>query len=229
MGRLSATNATEVNAASLRRVLLVSLAYPSGTLYLADQTAPGLTYGGQTYVGDGTLIDCGDVAEKSDLTPSALRLRLSASNLTLLARFRDDNWHRSLVQFAVGFLDANGVFVDTPASLGSWYMSGGGMANSVIEQYCESFAVDLYRPSLLTPSDADQKVRYPGDTFFTNVPALEEKEIEWGGRRQTARSTNAGGVPIATGFGGVFGLYGSGAVNGSREVFDSVSSGQRGV
>lgn len=193
MGRLSALNLAEVNAAGLRRIRLVKLAYPGQTFYLADQAAPGITYDGQTYTGDGTLIDQGDFTEKMDLSMSPLRLRLSAGNSALKTAFLAGDWHRSLVEIVWGFLNANGTLVDTAESLGTWYMSGGGVVANVIEQYCESLAIDFARTSLITPSDSDQQLVHSGDTFFTNVPALEEMEIAWGGRVMQARSRGGGG------------------------------------
>lgn len=203
MGRLSATNATEVNAASLRVVRLVKLAFPSGTLYLADTAAPGLTYSSQTYTGDGTLLELGDIEEHTDSTASALRIRLSAGNSTLASRFSTDDWQYSAVEVAIGFLNEAGAFVDTPEPLGSWYMGNGAWSAGVIELYCENAAIDLERVSLVTPSDADQQLRYTGDTFFTNVAALEDKEVEWGGRRMNGRNV----VGYGGGNGGGIGSY----------------------
>lgn len=214
MGRLSATNLTEVSAGSLRRVRLLKMEYPSGTLYLADRAVPGLTYGGQTYIGDGTVIDIGDITETTELAATPFRLRLSAGNTTLATRFRDDDWMFSLVEFAEGYLTPDDVWVDTPESYGSFYMVGGTQAAGVIEQYCESIAIDLDRMSLVTPSDADQKLRYSGDTYYTNVPALDDKEVEWGGKRANARQFPGYGGGNGAGIGSyITGIPGDAIVN----------------
>lgn len=196
MGRLAASNLTEVQAASLRPVTLVRLDFPSGELFLTDVRAPGLTYGGDTYTCDGTLLGISPLSERADGKVGNCELLLSYANATVLAACRDDKFHYAVVEIALGFLSAaTNTFVTTPDSLGNWYMSAAEIdtGGATVRLTIEPTIIDLRQASLITSSDADQQKRYSGDTFFKHTAALDEKRIEWGGTRAIVHVGGGGG------------------------------------
>lgn len=197
MGRLAASNLTEVQAASLRPVILVRLDFPSGELFLTDVRAPGLTYGGDTYTCDGTLQGISPISERADGKVANCEVLLSYANATVLAAARDDKFHYSEAEIAFGFLSAaTNTFVTTPDSLGNWYMSSAEIdtGGTLVRLTLEPTIIDLRQASLITSSDADQQKRYSGDTFFKHTAALDEKQIQWGGDHLVVRTRGGGGA-----------------------------------
>lgn len=207
MGRLSSANYAQANAAALTPVHFLRIVFPSTTFRLHDFNGGPLTYGGASYVCDGTLLSIGAVHERADGKVGQLQVSLSAGNATLCRVFRDDDWHYAIVEVALGFL-RDGVLVAEPQSFGSWYLSTGEWSDDseLINLTCEPVSILFLRQSLVTATNADQQRRYSGDTIFTHVAALDEKEIEWGGSRISVKSGagSTGGlggtVQVGTGF-----------------------------
>jgi hypothetical protein len=210
MGRLTATNRSALDLQHVRLVHLVSLAFPGVTFRFCDWSGIELTYDSQVYVGDSTLLSFDSVSERTDGKVASMVIQLSAANAALLAAFNAGGWHYHRAEIIVGLLSSSYQFVDTPESLGPWYMSTGELdyEQGVLGIVTEPVANDLRRKKLLTSSDADQQLRYPGDTLFRFTPQMEERVFAWG-----VPATASSGIGGVGGFGGVimpgqpFGLF----------------------
>lgn len=184
---------TEIDAGRLMPVNFVRLAYPSATFRLHDFAGVTLDLDGEDYVGDGTLLGFDSLSERADGKVGGLTIGLSAANETLKAAFRDDKWHFKHAQLSLGLLQPDYSFIDTPISFGTSYMSTGEWSTegASISQVCEPVTNDLRRVAVFMSSDADQQSRYPDDTIFTHTSAMDEIEVNWGGRSFIFRD-NAG-------------------------------------
>ncbi len=179
MARLTSTLAALAAGASVSPVILVRLAFPSGTLYLADQNC---SYGGNTYSADGTLQNISPIIERADSKVGGLTITLAATSAVRTA-IVGDALQFADAQILLGFL-SSGTLSDAE-SLGTFLMSHAeyDITSGTVGLICEPVAIRLLRANMVMASNADQQKRYSGDTFFTHTAALDEKEIEWGGVR----------------------------------------------
>jgi hypothetical protein len=217
MGRLSGYNATAVAAGVIRPVQFVKLAFPSVTFRAHTWPGASLSFGGETYTcgsDDVTLVNVGSIGERADSKVAAVNLVLAATHARLKEVVRLDKWHFSRVTLGEGYLNEAHQLVGEPYNFGSYLLSSvdWGTESGSRSLTCEPVSIRLRRTSLITSSDADQQARYASDTFFRYTAAVEDREFAWGGRRAIIYMNGGSG---AGGGGSVFGLYGSGAYNGT--------------
>jgi hypothetical protein len=184
MGRWASTaNQTTAAASSLQFVVLVSLDFASGFVRAHDGVG-NLTHAGQVYYGVGQF--GGIEIDTEDLDVSARGAKLTLTGIPadlapdILAETAYQN--RPAVLY-IGLLDiGTGAWVDTPEVL--WeglldYMEiGGGEGKIQAVVYVED---ELRRePRQAWNTDEDQRARYPGDRFFSDLPNVETSRATWG-------------------------------------------------
>lgn len=181
MGRLSSTLAAVVAGQAVAPVILVRLAFPSGTLYLSDGPYP-VSYGGYTYTNDGTLQTITPIHERTDSKVGGVTIGLAATSAVRTA-IVSDAFQFAEAQIVWGFL-SNGSLLDSE-SLGTFLMSTAqyDIGSGSVGLVCEPVAIRLLRANMVMASKADQDKRYSGDTGFDFTAAMDELELEWGGAR----------------------------------------------
>lgn len=182
MGRLSGTLASAVAGGNPRPIGLVRLDLPTASFYLAERQVPALTYNGDTYVGDGTLLGVSPIGERADGRFQGVTINLAATD-ELLDVVLANRIRYSPAEIAWAFVDENDELLDPPESLGAFLVSTYQLdaeARSLAVQI-ESVAIRLKRTNVVLGAHNDQQGRYPGDTIFKFTPIIDGKEFAWGG------------------------------------------------
>lgn len=192
---LITANRNAASADSVVMVDLIAIAFPAplGTLRLASGDTD-VTFGGNTYVADGTLGEAGAAEETTDLKPRTLKLTLSGARANLIAALRAGTWQYVRADGWLGFLNANtGALVADPypiaqdlrASTASIVLDRG---RATVTLEVEGRELALARDSAVLATHATQLRRYAGDTGLSLVAAIVDKKVQWGGRTQTVGS-----------------------------------------
>lgn len=202
MSRITGDAATEAQASVNRWCYLVSLAFPSGTLYLTDGPKQ-YSYGGNTYV-RGTLMGLKGINERSDGRPGQCSIDLAFTD-QIRTKLQDD-YQFSDVMITFAFLDEN-FDLHAEFDLAAYEMSNAPRQlgqNTTISLICEPVVAAIYNANPVYPSNRDQQARYANDTIFNGSSVNEGWEFEWAGQKYI------GGSPRGNGASGRHGSSGHG-------------------
>lgn len=185
---LAAANRSAANADVVETVEMVSIAFPSGTLRLATGDI-SVTWGGNTFVASGRLLETGAAEEAGDLTPRTVTLQLDGTDPALIATLRNDRWQYANVNVYVGFINAAGALVADPVLLAADMLASSsqislGEGTASISLEIETDDIYLGRNSAVLATDIVQRLRSPGDTGLSKVASIADKTIEWGKKTQ---------------------------------------------
>src|SRR5579872_1997223 len=170
---LSATDAAQVGSEVVGVAEFLTIAFPSGTLYLAKGDR-AYTWGGNTYSATGQWESIGNYNESSDGAPRPMSLLISGVDATLLAAVIGAQIQWTEITYALGFTDATGALLDNPSFIAPTFLGDCtitlGQGTGDIRITAENLLADIQnRQSGCLQTDADQKARYAGDTFYLNM------------------------------------------------------------
>tara|TARA_R110000764_G_scaffold222_5_gene1020 strand:+ start:1365 stop:1916 length:552 start_codon:yes stop_codon:yes gene_type:complete len=137
------------------------------------------TIGADTYLGAGSLIGISGLEEVNDLSAKNINLTLSGVPQNLVSLALQEPYQRRTCKVYFGTTDTT-----TPIEVFSGLMNtmsiedGGG--SSVITLTVESKLVRLDKASNWRYTEANHQSRHAGDTFFSYVADLQDKDILWG-------------------------------------------------
>ncbi len=137
------------------------------------------TIGGQTYVGAGKLLNIQGMAEVSDLSAKAITMSLSGVAASLVSVALQEPYQRRKCKVYFGAVNVAEVVEVFAGQLNTMTIQDSG-ETSTIEVLVDSKLVELERASNRRYTSESQKSRYPGDTFFDYVSAIQDAEIVWG-------------------------------------------------
>jgi hypothetical protein len=171
--------------ASQQAIVLVTLAqinFLSGTLYVNDGFGT-LSWGGNSYQGLGDYGQIDAVQESTEVVAKTLVMTLSGVSPSLVTSAMTENYQGRVVSLFAGLLDVNALsWIDNPEL--AWegrmdYMNISIAQNAAtIMMSCES---RLNRESLVSRyTDTDQKIAFPGDTFFDLMWQIPLSAATWG-------------------------------------------------
>ncbi len=191
---LSAGLETAVQASALRPVLFYEGEFAASTLRLWTGLG-SFSWDGQTWTGGGNLLQISPIEESSRVEALGFSVTLSgmpsASVSLALQSLRQGKPGR----LWLGALDADNVLVGDPYLVkeGKFDIAviDDNGENCTIQATYESRMIDLFRPRERRYTDQDQQIDFPGDDGFGLVPAIQDKQILWGG-------PGAAAAPIAT-------------------------------
>jgi len=178
---------TRNTPASLLTALSQPEVYPFYAVEMNFTTAPvrfwtgygDKTIGGQTYTGSGNLLSIGGLDEVNDLSAKRVTLQLSGVPASLVSlALQEPYQNRSCVIY---FGTTN---TSTPIEVFSGLMdvmtiedSG---ESSIISLTVESKLVRLEKSSNWRYTEGSHQARYAGDTFFSYVTGLQDRDVVWG-------------------------------------------------
>ena len=163
-------------------LFLVELAFKSQTLYVWSGVG-SIVYGGNTYLGVGTLGKIGTITEGTAIQADGTTLTLSGIDPTIAGECLSDIqtmggtkiWFGTMVQgtiVGVPYLLYSGT-VDVPTfDIGVETMS--------ITLTLENKMLDLQRPRMRRYTSADQRLLYPTDIGFSWVESLNDLNLRFG-------------------------------------------------
>lgn len=195
----SLTSAMEsaVTADLVRPITLVQCAFDTGNLNLWSGIGD-LTVSGVDYVGAGSLLSIGEIAETSELSANGITVTLSGVTSPLLSKARDEDYQGRELKVLLGAMDAaNGVISD-PVVVFSGFMDtmviNDGGETATIQVTVENRLIEFERTRVRRYTAEDQKIDFPTDKGLEFVAEMEEKEIVWGRAFVSGGGGGGGGV-----------------------------------
>ena len=188
----SLTSAMEsaVTADLVRPITLVQCAFDSGNLNLWSGIGD-LTVSGVDYVGAGTLLSIGEIAETSELSANGITVTLSGVSEPLISKARDEDYQGRELKVLLGAMDAANGVISNPIVVFSGFMDTmiiqDGESTATIQVTVENRLIEFERSRVRRYTAEDQKIDFPTDKGLEFVAEMEEKEIVWG--RSSASST----------------------------------------
>ncbi len=167
----------------VRPITLVQCAFDSGNLNLWSGIGD-LTVDSVDYVGAGSLLSIGEIAETSELSANGITVTLSGVTSPLLSKARDEDYQGRELKVLLGAMDAaNGVISD-PVVIFSGFMDtmviNDGGETATIQVTVENRLIEFERTRVRRYTAEDQKIDYPTDKGLEFVAEMAEKEIIWG-------------------------------------------------
>ena len=171
-----------VTADLVRPITLVQCAFDSGNLNLWSGIGD-LTVDSVDYVGAGSLLSIGEIAETSELSANGITVTLSGVTSPLLSKARDEDYQGRELKVLLGAMDAaNGVISD-PVVIFSGFMDtmviNDGGETATIQVTVENRLIEFERTRVRRYTAEDQKIDYPTDKGLEFVAEMAEKEIIW--------------------------------------------------
>ncbi len=161
--------------------------YPFHAVEMIFDTAPlrfwtgygDRTIGGNTYLGTGLLLSISGIDEVTDLAAKNITLQLSGVPASVVSLALQEPYQRRACNVYFGTTDTTDVVEIFGGLMNTMTIDDSGEA-STISLSVESKLVRLGSSSNWRYTDANHKSRNPGDTFFSYVADLQNKEISWG-------------------------------------------------
>jgi len=170
-------------SAEFKYVVLVKLAFPSGTVYLHNGVGTH-SFGGFDYLGVGGFGGIDVLEDTLDLVSKPVTLTLSSIVPEIIDAVKTDDVFGRDADLYLGVLDDGYQLIGTPDN---WY-SGHMETVQLIIGSEDGLAIRLQsRASRLRLRNnkrytlEDHQVDHPGDLFFEFLPALMDAEVSWAG------------------------------------------------
>jgi len=180
---LSSAMESAVEADLVRPILLVTCKFDSGDLNLWNGIG-NLTVNSVDYVGAGTLLNIGEIAESSELQANGITVTLSGITDPLLAKARDEDYQGRELTVKLGAMDAVNDVISNPVTVFSGFMDvmtiNDAGETATIQVSVENRLIEFERTRVRRYTAEDQKIDYPTDKGLEFVAEMAEKEIIWG-------------------------------------------------
>ncbi len=180
---LSSAMESAVEANLVRPIVLVTCAFDSGDLNLWNGIG-NLTVNSVDYVGAGTLLNIGEIAESSELQANGITVTLSGITDPLLAKARDEDYQGRELNVKLGAMDAVNDVISNPVTVFSGFMDvmtiNDAGETATIQVSVENRLIEFERTRIRRYTAEDQKIDYPNDKGLEFVAEMAEKEIVWG-------------------------------------------------
>lgn len=191
---LTSSMQTAVTADLVRPIILVECAFDSGDLNLWNGIGT-LTVSSTDYVGAGTLLSIGEIAESSELQANGITVTLSGITDPLLAKARDEDYQGRELTVKLGAMDSSNGVISSPVTVFSGFMDtmviNDSSETATIQIAVENRLIEFERTRIRRYTAEDQKIDYPNDKGFEFVAEMAEKEIIWG-RSQVGSGSGSG-------------------------------------
>lgn len=163
-------------------VTFVKLEFASGTLF-ANNSAVNISYGGDTYLGVGSLGAMNEVEESADTAASMMSLSLNGIDTAILSAALTEDYRNRSATIYVAFLDASDAVIGAPAIVFRGRMDSMsaevGDGTNITLQVVNRLA-DWERTRNGRYTNEEQQKLYSGDKGLEFVVQAVEKEIYWG-------------------------------------------------
>ena len=179
---LSTNNSNVLNDDVLRPIYFLKLEFPSGNVFL-NSSDRDITWGGNSYIGSGTIGTLSDIEETAELQANGIKLTLSGIPSTYVSIALTTEYQGSTATEYLGFLNNDYVLVDDPFIIFVGKVDTMSISLSdtaTIELEIENRLVDWERPKISRFTNEEQQNLYSGDKGLEFVDSVAEKEVFWG-------------------------------------------------
>jgi hypothetical protein len=141
------------------------------------------TWGGNDWVGVGSLGTVSQLEEGADVSPYGITLTLSALDAVVSGAALNEDYFMRPVEIYIGALSAEDVLLNDPLQMWGGHMDvmsvTAGAENDQVTINCESELAAFDRSSNLKYTTQSQQQFYPGDVFFNFLPKIDGAKIRW--------------------------------------------------
>jgi hypothetical protein len=174
----------ELISSEMNPFMAVSLDFSGGT-FLSWTGYGDITFGGDTYIGSGDIINVGAISETSEVRANGMQITLSGLPVELVSAALTDPYQGRTAKIFFGVLNATtGAVIADPYLLFKGKMDlmtiEDGGETATIAVTAESRLIDLDRTRERRYTSQDQKIDFPDDKGLDFIASLQEKSIIWG-------------------------------------------------
>jgi hypothetical protein len=170
-------------AATVKPLLLIEFFFDGSTLRFWNGVGD-LVFETNTYTGSGNLLSIKTITETKNTEARGLSVQLSGIPSSLIAIALAEPYQGRQVKIRFATLDASDNIISDPFT----FFSGKADVmeiqesgeNSIINLSVENDLLSLNRVNDRRRTPEDQKLKYPGDTFFDQVASLQSTDVVWG-------------------------------------------------
>lgn len=181
---------TEANV--FRPVLLVELAWPSGTVR-AWSGYGILPWAGNSYLGTGDLGTVSPIGESNDLGANGVVISLSGIPSANIAEALANDAQGRSGKIHLGAMNDAGVLASDPYLIFDGLIDVTSIEDdgttATVSVSLEKELIDRRLQSRRSTHE-DQQIDYPGDLFFEYVAGLQDKTVSWGGHSYSGAPTS---------------------------------------
>ena len=169
------------------RAILIKLDFTPSPVYLSN-TAFDIQYNGNTYLGNGQLLNLGKIKQDIDIRVSNIDLMLDAVDPSLVAILLGTPQHGRDVDISLAILNSDYSIAGTPIPMSSMIVNGApnitddpSKGKAIIKQKISSEFANWKQKGGIRTSPASLQRFAPGDTGF-DFAAESGKEYKWGSK-----------------------------------------------
>lgn len=137
------------------------------------------TIDGETYTGAGNLLRIDGMEEASDLTAVSTTISLNGVPSSIVSLALVEPYQRRFCRVLFGVQNVADAVEVFSGFMNTMTIEDSG-ETSAIELLVDSKLVELERARVRRYTHESQQSRYPGDTFFSYVADLQDRDIVWG-------------------------------------------------
>lgn len=180
---LTSTVTAHATASTLHPILMAQFKFVAGDLNLWTGY-DDITVESEVFTGAGDLGALSPINETQDLRATGVDFSLSGIPASMLSLALAQNYQDRECSLWLGFMSSAGVYQDRVllfrGRMDVLTIEEAG-DTSAVSVSAESVLVTLERANIRRYTPEDQRISYPSDLGFNQVPALQLKEIIWGG------------------------------------------------
>lgn len=180
---LTAGMLSSIAAGTVRPVLFYQGSFSGGTVRLWTGLG-SVSWNGQTWLGAGSLLGMSSIQETTEVRAAGLTISLSGMPGSLISLALSQARQGAAGLVYLGFLDSSGAIIADPTLAFSGRLDVPEIVDSgdtcTITISYESRLIDLERARERRYTQEDQRLDYPDDDGFNQVPGLQDAVILWG-------------------------------------------------
>ena len=124
--------------------------------------------GGNTYLGTGNLLSLGGLEEAADLSAKSVTITLSGVPSDIVSLALSEPYQRRTCRILFGVQNVDAIVEVFSGVMNTMTIQDGGETSSIERAKTRRYTHE------------SQQARYPNDTFFSYVAALQDKDVIWG-------------------------------------------------
>ena len=163
---------------------LLKLAFSSTTFYMTDY-ARDISYSGDNYISDGSIIEMGDIIEEITMGIPRVTLAFSGANSALISAILSESLINRDATIHVGCIDVtDGTIIDTPILIFEGFMDEPTVSedenyNAEVQIICTSHWANFEQKNGRHTNDSEQQALFSGDKGFEFASKVLDT-IYWG-------------------------------------------------
>lgn len=138
------------------------------------------TIGGNVYTGTGNLMMIDGLNEVSDIAAKTATVTLSGLDSATIALALAEPYQRRQATIIMGLVDVPADFMIVFAGYMNTMDISDDADSATITLSIDSKLIDLEKATNLRYTQQAQEAQYPGDTFFSYVAGMVDREFTWG-------------------------------------------------